>query len=58
MIVLDQKQQKVKTERETLIEVHLLFIKVQNSQPAHNVLRTSPNPPILVETLRTIIGPK
>ena len=58
MIELDQKQQKVKIERETLIEVNLLFIKVENSQPAHSFLRTSPNAPILVETFRTIIGPK
>ena len=28
------------------------------TQPTHNVLRTSPNGPISVETSRTIIGPK
>ena len=28
------------------------------SQPVHNVLRKSPNGPVLVEMFRTIIGPK
>ena len=54
----NHKQKKVKIEREILIQVHLLFKKVENFQAAHNVQMTSPNGPILVKTSRTIVGRK
>lgn len=34
------------------------YLVLQASQPAHNLLRTSPNGLALVETLSTIIRPK
>ena len=44
-----------------LIEKLLLAegdVRIEYAQPANNVSRTSPYDPILVETSRTIIGPK
>ena len=32
--------------------------KLHHTQLAHNILRTSPNGPIVVEMSQTIIGPK